>query len=711
MNGGTVSRPSPAAVAMELRQNGIQPVLLRARDKAPVYDEWQKHLLSENNIPTLFTITSNIGMQFGPVSGHLIDVEFDSDYMIAIAHLFMPPTRAVFGRASRRRSHWLYRCPALSDGLHAAVLSFRDGKGKELGSLRIGETGGAYSMAPGSIHPCGELVEWEPDCGPWPDDTDRGIEDRFRYQCVSAMLGEHWPSEAGGRDAMSMAVAGWLASRDVPVGWAEIIMQGILLISGDDEPRMRMRAITDSYKRFERERPTVGWTTLAKALDGKAAKALGAILRPPKSAFPDVTKEGYPKTTVPNVKAALGLMEVECGFDMFKMRHVVNGHNIDEFVGDLTDAALYRIRELIYENYRFDPPTTMVMDAVKMLSNHARFHPVRDFLDGLVWDERPRIEKWLTTYGGAEDNEYTRAVGELVLIAAVRRVRQPGCKFDELMIFEGEQGDNKSSALQVLAMQPDWFSDSINFGMSGREAIEQLAGKWIVEIPELHGLRRSEIDKRKSFLSRDTDRGRMAYAYTVTDSPRQCIMFGTTNDSNYLDDMTGNRRYWPVRIARFDVDALREDVEQLWAEAAHYEASGLEIRLEESLWPLAAVEQEQRLIDNPFTDLLDRTLREPGEHGELGLPMIGKIRSESLWEILGISPGQRNQKHFNDLGTAMKELGWEKHMLRVEGAKGRRAYHYIKGEQPWRTIGAEPKAMSDGMTIPPRAFYLDDPAY
>ena len=160
----------------------------------------------------------------------------------------------------------------------------------------------------------------------------------------------------------------------------------------------------------------------------------------------------------------------------------------------------------------------------------------------------------------------------LTLIAAVRRVRTPGCKFDELLVLESPQGLLKSSALRVLSVEESWFSDDLPLNSDGKRAIESLAGRWIVEAAELNGLRRSDIEHLKSFLSRQVDRARMSYDRLVTAAPRQCVFIGTTNSTTYLRDGTGNRRFWPVRVGRFDIEALRRDRDQLWAEAAAREA-------------------------------------------------------------------------------------------------------------------------------------------
>lgn len=410
------------------------------------------------------------------------------------------------------------------------------------------------------------------------------------------------------------------------------------------------------------------------------------------SDFPDTTKEGHLRPSLPNTKVALNKLAVECRYDEFKLRYLINGYQIENYVGEVSDPALLRLRELVHENFGFDPMTETVLTAVQTLANHARFHPVRDYLDSLVWDGTPRINTWLISYGGAEDTAFLRAVGERLLIAAVRRVRRPGCKFDELVVFESGQGTNKSQALQVLAVQPEWFSDDLPLGLSARETIEALSGHWIVEASELQGIRKSEIEKIKAFLSRDTDRARTAYARTVTEAPRQCVVIGTTNSEQYLRDLTGNRRFWPVRVERFDLERLTRDRDQLWAEAALREKAGASIRLPEELWPAAALEQQERVAENPFAPVLDLVLREKDElvngEWESGPPLEGKLTSEDAWAAVGIRVGQRTQQNVELLGYAMKELGWTRKRLRV-GQSGR-SYMYVKGQEPYRRIVVYP---------------------
>jgi hypothetical protein len=691
-----------AAAVIDYCRRGFNPVLLEPRSKKPVYNEWQSRpRLSEAEIPIAFSNGHNVGIQQGPASGGLVDAEFDSETMRVLASRFLPQTRAIFGRRSKPRSHRFYLCPDLHDGERGAAISIKDADGKEMASLRIGDGGkGAQSMVPPSIHPNGELIEWDAGCGPEPAQVGAELEQQFRLCGVAALLADHWPRSDGSRNAIANAVAGWLAMQEIAEEQAIEVVAAAAETANDEQAKSRRRCVRDTYRKCEKGVKVTGWTTLTKLIDGKVAKALRQILAP-KSRFPDLTKDGAPRANSPhNVAAAVKMLNIECRYNLFSLQYLIDGHILNDFTGELSDPALFRLREMIFEQFRLDAKVQTVKEAVQTLANHHRFHPVRDYLDSLRWDGKPRIDRWLTIYGGAEDNDYHRAVGALTLVAAVRRVRQPGCKFDETLVLEGQQGHNKSQAVKVLAVRPEWFSDSLDFNLRGREAIEQSAGVWIAEIPELRGLKISDREKRKSFQSRDTDRGRLAYGYTLTRAPRQYIPIATTNDQRYLEDLTGNRRFWPVGSVKFDLEALARDVDQLWAEAAAREASGVSIRLPEELHPAAAKEQQKRELENPFVATLGNALREAEMvDGEwVGKPMEGKIAIADLWRLLELKPGQLTQKHLDHLGRAMQQLGWERKLLRNSGE---RDYYYVRGSQPYRFI----KVTGGAYGEPPSASY------
>lgn len=245
------------------------------------------------------------------------------------------------------------------------------------------------------------------------------------------------------------------------------------------------------------------------------------------------------------------------------------------------------------------------------------FHPVVRWLAGLQWDQKPRLDLWLSHVFGTPPDAYHKAVARMTLIAAVRRVRQPGVKFDTVPIFEGLTGSLKSTAIMVLFSR-DWFSDQIS-DISKKDAAIDLSGKWCIELGEIVSIVKADKDVAKQFLSRGVDHYRPPYGRYVIDVPRQSIFIGTTNETNYLEDSTGNRRYWPVRCltGMADLQWLRENRDQLWAEAAERESKHELIYMEAQSDALeaATVAQSARMVEDSWTERVLHWANNPYPHG------------------------------------------------------------------------------------------------
>ena len=224
------------------------------------------------------------------------------------------------------------------------------------------------------------------------------------------------------------------------------------------------------------------------------------------------------------------------------------------------------------------------------------YHPIRAFFDGLPpWDGIGRAETILIDYLGAQDNAYTRAVTRKALCAAVARVQHPGMKFDHILVLNGDQGIGKSTLIAKLG--GEWYSDSLSLtDMNDKTAAEKLQGYWILEIGELAGMKKADIDKVKAFISRQDDKYRASFGRRVTPHPRQCIFFGTTNSQNgYLRDITGNRRFWTVRTPGTGKwkpwDLTKEDIEQIWAEVLVLIDQGEKLYLDSNMERYSTAEQ------------------------------------------------------------------------------------------------------------------------
>ena len=222
------------------------------------------------------------------------------------------------------------------------------------------------------------------------------------------------------------------------------------------------------------------------------------------------------------------------------------------------------------------------------------------------WDGKPRLATWLTIACGVPCDIYHQAVGRNLIGGMIRRAREPGCKQDETVIFiSPQQGTGKSTLCEILALQPEWFTDSFKFGGSQQNTIPQLAGKWIVELGELAGMNQTEVEDVKHFLSGKTDNYVRKYEAFSTEQKRRCVFIGTSNDRRPLRDATGNRRFLPVQVqGEINLEWLRANVEQLIGEAAVRYAAGEQFAIPRSVWEEAARHQEAARTKSAVEELI-----------------------------------------------------------------------------------------------------------
>lgn len=242
-----------------------------------------------------------------------------------------------------------------------------------------------------------------------------------------------------------------------------------------------------------------------------------------------------------------------------------------------------------------------VMNALLLVSEQHRINEVKDYLLSLTWDGVPRVNTVLHDYLGAQQNEYVAAVARKSLAAAVARAMEPGCKYDYVPVLVGPQGIGKSTFLATLGK--DWYSDSLQ-SFEGKEAAEMIQGIWINEVGEMAGYNKSESAVVKQFLSKRDDIYRQAYGRRTAKFPRKCVFFGTSNTYDFLKDLTGNRRFWPVDVGQLPAaksvwEDLPNEVDQIWAEALHYYRQQEALYFETpELQPLADAEQDSHRETN-----------------------------------------------------------------------------------------------------------------
>lgn len=260
------------------------------------------------------------------------------------------------------------------------------------------------------------------------------------------------------------------------------------------------------------------------------------------------------------------------------------------FWNDTDDAGLRHYLEKVYGIIGKEK----IYDATSLCAHKHKFNSVRDYLLSVKWDGVPRLETLFIDYFGADDNEYTKEVAKKSFVAAVARVMQPGIKFDNMVIISGAQGIGKSTFFSYLGK--DWFSDSL-VTFEGKEAAELIQGRWLIEVGELSGMTKSETNTVKQFLSKTDDIYREAYGRRTAQFPRKCVFFGTTNDTEYLKDPTGGRRFWPVdanaeKATKSVFRDLPTEVDNIWAEAFVFWQLGEPLYLPKNVEKMARKQQE-----------------------------------------------------------------------------------------------------------------------
>jgi hypothetical protein len=309
------------------------------------------------------------------------------------------------------------------------------------------------------------------------------------------------------------------------------------------------------------------------------------------------------------------------------------------------------------------------------------FHPIREYLTGLTWDGRPRVDNLWIKYVHATDDAYHRETARLMMVAAVARIFEPGAKFDFCTVLEGLQGKRKSTLIRILGRHR-WFGDPDFDFTDQKKMVENMQGVWICEAPELTGFKPSEVRRIKSFISRQTDRVRLAYEARAAEYPRQSVIIATTNDTAYLHDTSGGRRFWPVKTQlslsqEIDTDLLESEIDQMWAEAVavyrqmrEAQPSGelpLYLRDPDAIAVAIAVQESRRVEsdEDMLVGQIQSWLERPVMSGDFddaseGKPRVVTCLIEIATECFGMSVAEYQKTKFcYPLGRAMKRVpGW-----------------------------------------------------
>jgi predicted P-loop ATPase len=319
-------------------------------------------------------------------------------------------------------------------------------------------------------------------------------------------------------------------------------------------------------------------------------------------------------------------------------------------------------------------------EAVQVAAEENGFHPIRDYLRTLEWDQTKRLDHWLHTYLGVQDTPWSTVVGPRYLVSAVARVEKPGCQADHCLLAEGPQGINKSTALRTLASD-EFFADHIS-DLGSKDSQLEVSGIWIMELAELDRVRSAQLERVKSFLVRRYDRFRSPYGRRVHDAPRQCVFAATVNHDNSLTDETGNRRFWPIRCGSIDIARLSEDRDQLWAEAFSRYQQGQPWWLESgNLVELAKAEQAARFDEGVWDDRILQWLENPV--GRQPADVIDSFRgcvtvTDVLLHAIGKSLEHCDQKDKNAVSRCLVHAGYSREQCGKGVNRGK--WFYVKGE-------------------------------
>lgn len=329
--------------------------------------------------------------------------------------------------------------------------------------------------------------------------------------------------------------------------------------------------------------------------------------------------------------------------EIWNLRDPVNG----DLWADMQDDAVRSIIEAPKRQggYGIKVSDRDLKASINIVSAENRFHPIREYLDGLVWDGVPRLDGLFTRYLGARDDAYSRAVSRMTILGGVTRIFEPGHKFDFVTILQGLQGKRKSTFIRVLAR--NWFAELHGDFADRKGMVEQMQGAWVLELPELSSFGKAEIEEIKAFVSAGFDKVRLAYARRAQVFQRQCIFLGSTNQSEFLKDPTGARRFWPIKceVGEIDTAGLRDEVDQIWAEAV---AAYRQMRADQPFGelPLYLADEEARLEAERIQE--DRRVEsaEDAIAGRITAWLSEPIKDETGFDdvddLLG-APPQRNE--------------------------------------------------------------------
>lgn len=653
---------------------GIYPIPVKPGAKRPATgDNWQELRLTVDDLQGQFEDGKNIGWLLGVAPTFIADIDFDCAEALALAPLIAgPKTQRIAGRKSSPNSHYFFQLPSAP-----APNSFKNplAKKEDLKKMLVELRGkGQQTIVPPSIHISGEQYEWMKK-GEFGKTT---YSDLLRWAskiAAASLLVRYWP----GRVSARLGLIGMLARAEWPEAETLEFVSAIIKIADADDFKEVKSNVRNCYSRVVEDEEAYGITKLKETI-GENSKAIVKTitdwlgLRKTQPGGMVLSASGSPRPLLANAITALRNPKWEgvLALDEFSLAIVTKKETPwGKPAGEKwTDSDDIRFANWLQHQYVCVNPQT-AHDAIQILAEENRFHPVREYLKSIKWDDQNRVERWLIDYLGAEDNKFIRAIGKKWLISAVARVFEPGCQADHTLLLEGPQGIKKSTALRTLTGN-EWFTDRIS-DLDSKDSRMELHGKWIVELAELSAVRRSLTEKVKSFLTATVDHFRLPYGRSIVDVERQNIFAGSVNDETPFADETGNRRFWPVKCGTIFIDKLKEHRNQLWAEAyTLYDNDETWWLDSNELNELAAKEQKQRYQTGVWDDIIIKWLeRCPDEitvADVLGDAIKKKLETWTLSDKITVS-------------KCLRSNGWNQAIVKDDSRRSRRVYRKPQNQE------------------------------
>jgi len=667
-------RISPLDAACRWTERGYLVVPVPFREKGPKIAAWQKLRLKLEDLKNHFgSAPQNLGVLLGEPYGNA-DVDVDCAEALKLWPTFALDTRLVFGRLSKPRSHRFYRVDPPGPGVafvdpvdNATMIEFRC-------LSKEGKVGFQTIVPPSTHKDTGELLRFEQGLDGDLANVELDLLSRaVAKTAAAAVLARHYPAK--GRHKCELALAGVLARAKWRLEDAKDFVVALYCAVSTHDPNAVQRvarSVEDTFRKHAEGAEVTGIPRLTELID---ERAVNAALRWLCLEQTGTTRSDWRASLIRNDRGKIfacvenslialrQATEWNCllHFNESTLQTIAKAAPPWEsrptpFVWtdvDDVEAAAWLQRQGIMVR------TDIASQAIQTVARDRAFHPIREFLNGLVWDKIQRIDDWMTLYLGVDPSDYIRAVGAKFLIGAVARIFQPGCKNDTCPVLEGAQGTLKSTALKTLGHP--WFTDEIA-DLGSKDAAMQVRGVWIVEIAELDAMQKSEVSKVKAFISRSTDRYRPPYGRHVIEVARESVFAGTVNHDRYLKDETGGRRFWPVKCGFIDIASLKRDRDQLWAEAVARYRSGENWWLDSPELSLAAAEEQRERFDEDPWEPQIATWIEDRES-----VTIDQILHDCIMKPLK----DCTQADKNRVGRVLRALNWVR--KRVQIGRGKRS--------------------------------------